>query len=175
MEIQKNGLQYNRLFDRFGKCDGFVEVLSNVERDDLSQAYEIAHSINQTQMSRELTMYLIKEHGNPFKYNPLTRLEYVPSYYLYEADDKELEVYVNDGIKEIKEYAFAYCSIKKVVIPKSVELLGDNSLCLNDGEIFYEGTKEEFIAKFLGKTKCFYRSHREEIVNCVDGALIVRP
>lgn len=175
MEIQKQGPFYRRLFDRFGKYDRFDEVLSFVEKDDLSQAYELAYTIGQTQMPSELTMYLIKEHGNQFKYDPFIRLEYVPSCCLFEAVDKELEVYINDGIKAIKDNAFAYCSIKKLVISKSVESLGDNSLCLNDGEICYEGTKQEFIAKFLGKTKCFYRSHREKIVNCSDGALIVQP
>ena len=173
MEIKKEGAFYSSLFNWFGGRDRFDEVLYFVEHDDISRAYEVAYEIGKTQMPRELTMYLMKEHCSPLKYDPLLHMESVPACYLFEGVDKELVVYVNDNIKEIKENAFAYCSIKKLIISKSVESLGDNSLCLNDGEICYEGTKQEFISKFLGKTKCFFRSHKQQSVNCSDGVLII--
>ena len=54
-----------------------------------------------------------------------------------------------------------------------VKYIGDGALSLNAGEIVYEGTKEEFIAKFLGKTKCFERSNRQQIISCTNGELVI--
>ena len=143
-----------------------------VDNNQIEEAYKVANEYGY-QMARELTLYLLKEHGEVFHINPLSQLEYVPENYLYEAVDEDLCIYVHDGIEEIKDWAFAFCEIKKLLISNKVKRIGDGALSLNAGEIVYEGTKEEFIAKFLGKTKCFERSNRQQIITCTNGELVI--
>ena len=54
-----------------------------------------------------------------------------------------------------------------------VKYIGDGALSLNEGEIVYEGTKQEFISKFLGKSKCFLRSHNQQTITCFDGEIVI--
>ena len=124
-------------------------------------------------MARELTLYLLKEHREVFHTNPLSHLEYVPENYLNEAVQEDLFIYVHGEIEEIRDWAFAFCKIKKLLISNKVKRIGDGALSLSSGEIVYEGTKEEFIAKFLGKTKCFERSNRKQTIICSNGELAI--
>lgn len=143
-----------------------------VDSNQIEKAYEVANECG-NQMARELTLYLLKEHLEVFHVEPLRHLSYVPENYLYEAVDESLCVYVHSGIEEIKDGAFAFCKIKKLIISNKVEYIGDGALLLNAGEIEYEGTKEEFIAKFMGKTKCFERSNRKQTIICSNGELVI--
>lgn len=143
-----------------------------VDNNQIEEAYKVANEYG-NQMARELTLYLLKEHGEVFYTNPLSHLEYVPENYLYEGVATDLCVYVHSGIEEIKDWAFAFCEIKKLLISNKVKRIGDGALSLNAGEIVYEGTTDEFIAKFMGKTKCFERSNRQQIITCSDGELII--
>lgn len=143
-----------------------------VDNNQIEEAYKVANEYG-NQMARELTLYLLKEHGEVFHTNPLSHLEYVPESFLYECVDEDLCIYVHDGIKEIRDGAFAFCKINKLIISNKVEYIGDGALSLNAGEIVYEGTTDEFIAKFMGKTKCFKRSNRQQIITCSDGELII--
>lgn len=143
-----------------------------VDSNQIEKAYEVANEYG-NQMARELTLYLLKEHLEVFHVEPLTFLDYVPQNYLYEAVAEDLCVYVHDGIKEIKDRAFAFCKINKLIISNKVEYIGDGALSLNAGEIEYEGTKEEFVAKFMGKTKCFERSNRKQTIICSNGELVI--
>lgn len=143
-----------------------------VDSNQIEKAYEVANEYG-NQMARELTLYLLKENGEVFHTNPLSHLENVPENFLYECVDEDLCVYVHDEIKEIKDGAFAFCKIKKLIISNKVERVGDGALSLNAGEIEYQGTKEEFIAKFLGKTKCFQGTHRQQKIICTNGELVI--
>lgn len=143
-----------------------------VDNNQIEEAYKVANEYG-NQMARELTLYLLKEHGEVFHTNPLSHLEYVPENYLYEAVDESLCVYIHNGIEEIKDWAFAFCEIKKLLISNKVKRIGDGALSLNAGEIIYEGTKEEFIANFLGKTKCFERTNRQQKIICSNGELVI--
>ena len=64
-----------------------------------------------------------------------------------------------------------FCKIKKLIISNKVSYIGDGALSLNAGEIIYQGTKDEFIRKFLGKSKCFMRSNYSHVIICADGEL----
>ena len=150
----------------------FSLIEDYVDSNQIEKAYEVANEYG-NQMARELTLYLLKEHLEVFHVEPLSHLSYVPENYLYEAVDEDLCVYIHDGIKEIRDWAFAFCKIKKLIISNKVERIGDGALSLNAGEIEYEGTKEEFIAKFLGKTKCFERSNRKQTIICSNGELVI--
>ena len=141
-----------------------------VDKGEIEEAYKVANEYD-NQMAREITLYLLKEHLEVFHVEPLNHLKYVPENYLYEAFDETLCVYVDDEINEIKDGAFAFCKIKKLIISNKVERIGDGALSLNAGEIEYQGTKEEFIAKFLGKTKCFQGTHRQQKIICTNGEL----
>lgn len=168
MEMQTGGPFFERLssYALFTKCKVYIE------EGDFETAYEIANESG-TQMPRDLTLYLLKEYGEVFHCDPLHHLDFVPKNYLYEAVDKDLTICLYPRIKEIKENAFRYCSIKKLIIPSSIEKIGDSALCLRDGEIVYEGTKEEFISKFLGKSKCFYKTVGQRLT-CNDGVIEIK-
>lgn len=142
-----------------------------VDKNEIGKAYEVANEYG-NQMARELTLYCFKEYG-VFHLNPLNHLSYVPENYLYEGLAEDLCIYVHDGIEEIRDWAFASCRMRKLIISKNVKVIGDGALSLNSGEIEYEGTKDEFIGKFLGKSKCFLRSHREQVIHCKDGELVI--
>jgi len=143
-----------------------------IEEDEISDAYKIVNKFAPS-FTSVLTMYLIKEHFSPFKFNPLHNMEYVPELFLYEAFAEDEVVCVNDSISEIKDNAFAFCKLKRLIISKSVQYIGDNALCINAGEIYYEGTKQDFIDKFLGKSKCFART-RGQVINCTDGEIEIK-
>ena len=142
-----------------------------IDNNKIEEAYEVVNEKG-NQMARELTMYFLKEYG-VFYLNPLDYLNYVPENYLYEAVDENLCVYVNDKIEEIKDWAFAFCRIRKLIISNKVKHIGDGALSLNAGEIEYQGTKEAFIGQFLGKSKCFLRTSRQQVIHCEDGELII--
>ena len=76
-------------------------------------------------------------------------------------------------IKEIKKGAFSYCRIKALIISKNIEVIGESALCLGSGEIRYEGTKQEFIDKFLGKSNCFLRTRGQRLI-CADGEIEIK-
>ena len=149
--------------EKLKELDNFELCSYYIEQKNFEEAYKIAGG-------PELTMYLLKETGS-FHTNPLKHLEYVPEYYLYEIKDEELFVYVGEKNKEIRDNAFAYCSIKKLLISKNVESIGENALSLNEGDIEFEGTKEEFISKFLGKSLYFSRTHRNQQIKCAIGII----
>ncbi len=165
--MEKGGQHYNKLLE----SEGFSLIEYYVDNNDFESAYQIANKGGTNQTARELTLYCLREYG-VFKCDPLYHMGYVPENYLYEAEDENLIVYVNDGICEIKAWAFAYCKIKKLIISNTVKRIGDGALSLNAGEINYMGTKEEFIGKFLGKSKCFLRS-KSQVVKCSDGDLVI--
>ncbi len=143
-----------------------------VDKNEIEKAYEIANEYG-NQMAREITLYLLKEHLEVFHVEPLSSLDYVPENYLYGGVADDLCVSVDEGINEIKDWAFAFCKIKKLIISNKVEYIGDGALSLNSGEIEYQGTKEEFIAKFMGKTKCFERTNRQQTIICSNGELVI--
>ena len=151
-------------------CENFTLLSRYVDTNQIEEAYKIANKYG-NQLARELTLYFLKEHNEVFHTNPLESLHYVPENYLYEAIDENLCVYVHDGIEEIWDWAFAFCKIKKVIISNKVKYIGDGALSLNAGEIVYKGSKQEFINKFLGKSKCFMRSNRKQTICCTDGVL----
>ena len=160
---------YNKLLkyeDVFKKIEYFVDA------GKIEESYEIAN-MRGNQVVRELTLYLLKEYTEVFRFEPLLRLNYVPENYLYEAVEEDLCIHVNDGIEEIRDWAFAFCQIKKLIISKNVKYIGEGALSLNAGEIEYQGTTKEFISKFLGKTKCFKRSCRQQTIICNDGELVI--
>ncbi len=142
--------------------------IENYEKDNnLEKAYSLVKN-----NPANLTMFFLKEYG-VFKLEPLHHFEYVPEKYLYEIKDESIVIYLHPGIKEIRDNAFRYCSIKKLIISKEIEKIGDSALCLNSGEIEYEGTKQEFIDKFLGKSKCFLGTSGQQII-CSDGILQIK-
>lgn len=143
-----------------------------VDNNQIEEAYKVANKYG-NQMARELTLYLLKEHSSVFQVKPLNDLDYVPENYLYEAVAEDLFVYIPETTKEIRDWAFAFCKIKKLLISNKVKRIGDGALSLNAGEIVYEGTKEEFIANFLGKTKCFERTNRQQKIICSNGELVI--
>ena len=165
--INEGGIYYNRLT----KYENFKAIINYIESDDLETAYQISNQSG-NQMTCALTMYLLKEHGIVFRYEPLYNLEYVPENYLYEANDETLNIFVD--LKEIKQNAFRYCRINKLTISQNVEIIGDSALCLNKGKIEYMGNKQEFIDKFLGKSKCFMGT-QEQVIICSDGKINIHP
>ena len=120
-----------------------------------------------------MTWYLIHNYSYPFRFDPLKCMKHVPKYYLYEAVDTDLCVYVNPSIERIEDWAFAFCRINKLIISNKVTYIGDGALSLNEGEIVYEGTRQEFVSKFFGKSKCFLRSHNSHTIICTDGEIVV--
>ena len=180
--MKKGGEHYQRMQEHYNfirEDEEFSLIESCVDNGAIEKAYEIAGK-KSDQMPRELTLYYLKEHEEGFHFNPLNHLNYVPESYLFEAVDEDLCVYVHDGIEEIKDWAFAFCRIKKLIISNKVKYIGDGALLLNGGEIEYEGTKQEFISNFMGATKCFMRTFSGKTkgrfyprtINCKDGALI---
>ena len=165
--MNSGGMHYENLSTR----EDFSLLSYYVDSGKIEEAYEIVNEKG-NQMARELTLYYFKEYG-VFHLDPLAHLNYVPENYLYEAVAEDLCIYVHDGIEEIRDWAFAFCKIKKLIISNKVEYIGDGALSLNAGEIVYEGTKQEFISKFFGKTKCFERSHKQQIITCSDGTLVI--
>ena len=161
------GKHYNNI----EKHKKFALLAYFIDNNKVEEAYELVNEKG-NQMARELTMYFLKEYG-VFHLNPLEYLNYVPENYLYEAVDENLCIYVNDAIEEIKDWAFAFCKIKKLIISNKVSYIGDGALSLNAGEIEYQGTKEEFIARFIGKTKCFERTNRQQKIICSNGELVI--
>ena len=166
--MRKGGEHYNYI----AKDEKFPLIKDYVDKNEIEEAYKVANERG-NQMARELTLYLLNEHLGVFREDPLEYLEYVPENYLYEAVDEDLCVYVHDGIKKIKDWAFAFCKIKKLIISNKVEYIGDGALSLNSGEIEYQGKKGDFIAKFMGKTKCFERTNRPQTISCTDGDLVI--
>ena len=143
-----------------------------VDSNHIEEAYKVANE-NGNQMARELTLYLLKEHSEVFAFDPLKYLTYVPENFLYECVDEDLCVYVHDGIKEIRDGAFAFCKIKKIIISNKVKRIGDGALSLNAGEIEYQGSAQEFVNTCLGRSKCFEGSHNHSIEICCNNGPIV--
>ena len=143
-----------------------------VDKNDFSEAYRVANEKGGNQLPRELTLYLYKESG-VFYTDPLYYMDYVPSNYLYEALDGELVVNIPSSVEEIQDFAFMYASIKQLIIPKGVKRIGESALRLNSGEIVYEGTKQDFIERFLGKSLCF-KGTAGQIVICLDGDIVIK-
>lgn len=162
MEIMENGSYYEQL----SKYSHFEECLCYVKYDDLAEAYKLAGKYGGNQMPRDLTLYIIYE----LQEDPLYYMSYVPENYLYECDDAHLAVSVYK--KEIKDNAFCYCSIGLLYISKDVEKIGDHALRLNKGQIVYQGTKQEFIDKFLGKS-CCCSGTSGQVIQCADGDIII--
>lgn len=154
------------------KHEKFSLISYYVDNNRIEEAYEVANEKG-NQIAGKLTLYLVHEHRAPFRYDPLDSLNYVPENYLYETIDEDLFVYVHEGIEEIRDWAFAFCRIKKLLISNKVKYISDGALSLNAGEIVYEGTKQEFIGKFLGKSRCFLRSHKQQTITCSDGELVI--
>ena len=151
-------------------CENFALLSRYVDTNQIEEAYKIANKYG-NQLARELTLYFLKEHNEGFHINPLDLLNYVPENYLYEALIEDLCIYVHEGIGEIKSWAFGYCTIKKLIISNKVKYIREGALSLNSGEIVYEGSKQEFINKFLSKGKCFMCSNRQQSITCSDGVL----
>ena len=158
-------------YKKLSMIANFSRLSYYVDNDKIQEAYELVNERG-NQMARELTLYFLKEYG-VFHLNPLIHLNYVPENYLYEGLAEDLCIYVHDGIEEIRDWAFAFCKIKKLIISNKVEYIGDGALSLNAGEIVYEGTKQEFISKFLGKSRCFIRSNRQQVITCDDGEIVI--
>lgn len=167
--MKKGGEHYNYIAN---DEERLLLIEYYVDKNEIENAYKAANEYD-NQTARELTMYFLKEYGGCFNLNPLEHLDYVPENYLYEAFDETLCVYVDEMVTEIKDWAFAFCKIKKLIISNKVEHIGDGALSLNAGEIEYQGTKEEFIAKFMGKTKCFERTNRQQKIICTNGELVI--
>ena len=168
--------EYNKYKDKFyewQKTTNFDLMLTLIETEQIEEAYKLANKIGGNQLPRDLTMYLLKVKSYPFKTNIFKNINYVPENFLYEGYDENLIFYIDDNITEIKNNAFRYCTLKKLIIPNSVKLIGDSALCLNAGEIHYNGTKQEFIDTFLGKTKCFYKTLGQTIF-CTDGNIEIK-
>lgn len=165
--MEPGGNHYNELL----KHKDFKLIEYYADKNDFESAYKVANSSG-NQTARELTLYCLYEYG-VFHMEPLSDMNYVPENYLYEAVEENLTIHLLDNIEEIKDWAFAFCKIKKLVISNKVKKIGDGALSLNAGEIRYQGTKQEFIGKFLGKSKCFLRSNRAQTVICLDGDLAI--
>jgi hypothetical protein len=165
--MNKGGNHYEKL----SSCKDFAGISFYLDREEFEKAYEVANK-NGIWWPCELTLYLIKEHGEVFHYDPLYYLNRVPQNYLYEAYEPDLVVLIPYSCTEIADNAFRYASIKRLIIPKSIEKIGESALCLNKGTIEYEGTKEEFIRKFLGKSNCFLKTTGKTLI-CSDGEILV--
>ena len=165
--MNNGGVHYKNL----SMMEDFSLLSYYVDSGKVEEAYELVNEKGK-QMARELTLYFLKEYG-VFHPNPLIHLNYVPENYLYEVVAEDLCIYVHDGIEEIRDWAFAFCKIKKLIISNKVKYIGDGALSLNAGEIVYEGTKQEFISNFLGKSRCFMRSNRQQVITCDDGEMVI--
>lgn len=158
--------------DNIKRFDCYKTIFYYIDKNDFSNAYRVANEQGGNQLPRELTMYLYRERG-VFHTDPLPYLDYVPKYFLYEACDAELSVCVNPCNEDIHDFAFAYASIKRLFIPKNVKGIGISALSLNSGEIIYEGTKQDFIDRFLGKSLCFYGT-TGQVITCSDGNIEIK-
>ena len=168
--MRKGGTHYEKL----SKHEKFSLIEYYVDNNQIEEAYKVLNERG-GQLVGELTLYLRKEHLEVFHVDPLSHLDYVPENYLYEAVDENLCVHVNDGITKIKDNAFAFCNIKKLIISNKVKYIGDNALALNSGEIIYQGTVQEFINTCLGKSKCFARAHHDEmVIECSNGPIVIK-
>ena len=155
------------------KQSGHYDLISYyIDKSDFSEAYRVANEKGGNQLPRELTLYLYKESG-VFYTEPLYYMDYVPANYLYEALDGELVVNIPLSVEEIQDFAFMYASIKRIIVPKSVKRIGTSALRLNSGEIVYEGTKQDFIERFLGKSLCF-KGTNGQFVTCSDGIIEIK-
>ena len=155
------------------KSSGCYNLISYyIDKSDFSEAYRVANEKGGNQLPRELTVYLYKESG-VFHTDPLYYMNYVPANYLYEGFDSELVVNIPSSVEEIQDFAFMYASIKRITIPKSVKRIGTSALRLNSGEVVYEGTKQEFINQFLGKSLCF-KGTNGQTVTCLDGSIEIK-
>ena len=168
MSIRKGGPYYENLL----RWPNFEKIAYYVERENLIEAYRIAGEKGNNQLPHLLTLYLIHEHDPIFRYDPLGYMNFVPENYLYEVCEDDLVVYVAPHIEEIKDNAFRYCKIKKLIISKGVKIIGDSALCMNGGEIYYEGTKQEFLNLILGKSKCFVGTRTQTVI-CSDGEITI--
>ena len=169
MCMKSGGTYYKEL----SKWPNFEKLSYYIEKDDLMEAYKIASEIGGNQMPRDLTLYLIHEHDAIFRYEPLAYMDYVPENYLYEAGEDNLVVYVDPHIEEIKDNAFRYCSIKKLIISKNIKKIGKSALCIYSGQIYYEGTKQEFFDLIFGKSLCFNNTRSQTII-CSDGEINIK-
>ena len=166
-EMRNGGKHYQNL----STISNFSLLAYYVEKEDFKRAYEIAGERENNQMPRELTLYLLKEHGVS-QTDPLHNLDFVPNNYLYEACEKDLFIYIPENIESIGDNAFRYCSLKKLLIHKNIKKIGKSALCLNSGTLEYEGTKEEFVSKFLGKSECFVGASAL-CLKCSDGDMVI--
>ena len=169
MEIRKDGKFFQILSN---KCKNFDLCQSYIEKDDFESAYDVIARDIESYVST-LTMCLLNEYDGVFRVDILNHLDSVPYKFLYEAHDKELVVCLGENITEIKEKAFAYCEIKKLIIPNTIKKIGDMALSVNDCEIEYKGTKQDFINKFLGKNKCFSGIHHNQQIICTDDIITI--
>ena len=57
---------------------------------------------------------------------------------------------LSENLEEVQRYAFKGCNIQKLLIPKSIEKIGDDAFgfCY---DFYYEGTEEEWGKVYLGK------------------------
>ena len=158
-----------KYFDSLKDCKDAGRIFMLIEKREYEEAYRVANEVGGNQLPRELTLYLLKEYG-VFPVEPLTKMEYVPENYLYEGYAEDVVCVLHSGIREIRAHAFRYAKIKRLVISASVEHIGKSALCLNGGEIVYEGSKQEFISKFFGKSMCFYQTRGQKVI-CEDGEI----
>lgn len=140
-----------------------------IKKRDYSDIYSLAEFYKQgNEYRKQFTMFnliLIKAGINPLLY-----VTEVPKGYLYDSDIPSFVI--PNGIKIIREYAFASCSnLKTITIPKSVTLVCEHSFahCKSLKKILYEGTKKEFDSIEF-EIDWSYNTFADEII-CTDGKL----
>ena len=166
MSMRSGGPYYEDLL----KCPNFEKIAYYVERENLTEAYRIAGENGNNQLPHLLTLYLIHEHDPIFRYDPLGYMNFVPENYLYEACEDDLVVYVAPHIEEIKDNAFRYCRVKKLIISKNIQKIGKSALCISGGQIYYEGTKQDFFDLIFGRSLCFAGTRTQTVI-CSDGEI----
>ena len=142
----------------------FIEENIDLIEENTTKAWEEIYRryINTSKLNGELTTIFLSANINPLDY-----LDFIPDYYLYQADISAFtipksikdigicaftgsmieDISVPEGVTIIDDYAFDNCIyLQHVELPKSLKTMGSKVFgnCSNLKEIHYSGSKEDW-------------------------------
>lgn len=141
----------------------FIQAHINlIDNNEFEKLYDAVTNSSYTYDMKDLSLVFLQAEINPLDY-----MTYVPENFLAGSDIESFEI--PEGVKIIRDFAFADCTLQNITIPSSVTNIGSevlgNSLELTD--INYNGTEAQWNS--IKKDPYWSDGTSSFIVHCSDG------
>ena len=126
--------------------------------------YSVLHNLTTKRIS-DFTLLLLEAGINPLKY-----LNFVPEYYLYDANIVDFNI--PENIEGIESWAFACCSkLKSINLPNNIKEISFGVFfdCPLLKDIYYNGTKEEWKRIEINNSSGLQKLEESLTIHCNDG------